>query len=176
MGQSAFDLDQNLANLILAFKDRGRTALADYLARQLLKPLQAFDSSKLTLVALPSSRAALVRRGFDSNWLLAKALAKNCQWPAAKGLLKFSRQPSDQRNLSAAGRMANLHGSMTAPKGTANVLLIDDIVTTGASLLDGRRALIEAGFTVEGFITIAETLRQNESNIQKGHATKAEWV
>jgi predicted amidophosphoribosyltransferase len=41
------------------------------------------------------------------------------------------------------------------------VVLVDDVVTTGATLLEGRRALMQAGVEVIGFVTIAETLAKS---------------
>ncbi len=175
-GFSTFELDANLANVILAFKDRGRTAMAPYLARQLVMSVEHIDQDAATLVALPSSHGAIIRRGYDANWLLAKALSKVSGLPVAKSLLSFDRQPADQRSLSAAERVANLKFTMKSPKGQGKLILVDDVVTTGASLLEGRRALIDAGFSVIGFATIAETLLQKPVNIPKVDARAPEWV
>ena len=175
-GWAAFDLDANVANLILAYKDRGRTALAEFLARRLLGPLSRFGDQDLTLVAMPSSSAGVARRGFDSAGLLVRALAKKSGLPMAKGLLTHRRETADQRPLAAADRESNLFESLEARQGQGRVLIVDDIVTTGASVLECRRALTSAGFEVAGFITIAETLLQKPISLRKASAQPHEWV
>jgi predicted amidophosphoribosyltransferase len=156
-----------VANLILAFKDRGRTALAPYLARKLLGPLSNFNRAGVQLAALPTSRSALARRGFDAGAFLVRALAKESGFPVSNSLLSLERQPADQRSLAAGQRAANLFESMSAKPGGGRILIVDDIVTTGASLLEARRALVAAGFEVAGFVTVAETLLQKSTNLPK---------
>ena len=160
LGWSTHNLDSYLGNLILAFKERGKTALSSYLANLAIPALETFRERPFNLVALPTSRAAFARRGFDANRVLAKAVAKRTGLTLNDSVLRLSRQPGDQRGLSSDQRVQNLSGSMVARKGRGRVLLVDDVVTTGASVLEGRRALLEAGFEVAGFITIAETLLQ----------------
>ena len=166
-GWSAFVLDPEVANLILAFKDRGRTALAPYLARKLLGPLSNFNRAGVQLAALPTSRSALARRGFDAGAFLVRALARESGLPVSNSLLSLERQPADQRSLAAGQRAANLFESMSAKPGGGRILIVDDIVTTGASLLEARRALVAAGFEVAGFVTVAETLLQKSTNLPK---------
>lgn len=80
---------------------------------------------------------------------------------------------ADQASLSGKDRRTNLIGSMAAAKlgsnfaATAKVILVDDIVTTGASLTEAKRCLEEIGVQVLGFVTFAETLPRN---FQKIHA------
>lgn len=175
-GWAAFDLDVDVANLVLAYKDRGRTALAEYLARQMLGPLSRFGGRGLTLVAMPPSAAGVARRGFDSIGLLVRALAKKSGLPIAKELVSLRRQTADQRGLAASDREFNLFESIQARPGHGRVLIVDDIVTTGASVLECRRALVSAGFEVAGFITIAETLLQKPMSLPKEGAQTVEWV
>jgi orotate phosphoribosyltransferase len=65
---------------------------------------------------------------------------------------------------------------MVAKEGSGSVILVDDVVTSGASILEGRRALIAAGFEVVGFITIAETLLEKSKKTSKVRAGEPEWV
>jgi predicted amidophosphoribosyltransferase len=77
-------------------------------------------------------------------------------------VLALNRPIADQAGLSAAGRRANLVGAMTAhPRvGGRCVLLVDDVLTTGSTLLEGRRALEEAGATVLGAACLAHRERR----------------
>jgi len=173
VGLAAHNLDAEVGNLILAFKDRGRTALGDYLARLLVPAFDVLRVDDVHLVALPSSHQAIKRRGYNANAILAKVLAQRTRTRCIPDAIKLIRQPGDQRGLSAEERVRNLHGSMLAKPGGSRVLLIDDVVTSGASLLEGRRALVEAGFEVVGFITIAETLLENTNKIGKSPAGRS---
>jgi predicted amidophosphoribosyltransferase len=154
------ELHSAAASAIIAFKDRGRTATKVWLARGLAPLLQNYLSQhpNLSLVSMPVRAAAIKRRGFDHARTLALALQAQTGVSVAKGALTFARQASDQRNLGVRGRSANLAFSMVAKPLKRPVVLVDDVVTTGATLLEGRRALLQAGVEVIGFVTIAETL------------------
>lgn len=112
----------------------------------------------LLLVPMPVRTGALKKRGFDHGRKLALAVQRQTGVSVAKNLLSFTRDARDQRNLSLEGRASNLAGSMKAESTHLPVVLIDDVVTTGATLTEARRALEHRGVRVLGFITIAETL------------------
>jgi len=69
------------------------------------------------------------------------------------------RKVRDQAALPAAERASNLEGSMAASRSVMgrDVLLVDDVVTTGSTLREAARALRTAGATVLGAATIATT-------------------
>ena len=119
------------------------------------------DNPGLKLVSMPVRAAALKRRGFDHARTLALALQAQTGASVAKGALTFARQASDQRKLGVRGRSTNLADSMVAKPLNRPVVLVDDVVTTGATLLEARRALMQAGVEVLGFLTIAETLAKS---------------
>jgi predicted amidophosphoribosyltransferase len=68
---------------------------------------------------------------------------------------------TDQVGLGRAERAANKNHSLVARRSLSSVavILVDDIVTTGATLLEARRAVFAAGGTVVGLATLAETRR-----------------
>jgi predicted amidophosphoribosyltransferase len=68
----------------------------------------------------------------------------------------------DSAGLDIAARAANLAGAMRAdgPRGSPRAVLVDDIVTTGATLLEAARALRAAGWTVPGAVVVAATARR----------------
>ena len=71
----------------------------------------------------------------------------------------------DQAGLAAESRATNMVGSMWAKPWMKDrkVLLVDDLVTTGATLAEASRALGEVGAQTIGFVTFAETLKKNAS-------------
>ncbi|WP_111718500.1 ComF family protein [Homoserinimonas sp. OAct 916] len=151
---------------LIAFKDGGRTGAA----RQLARPLQAAidhrlaltrtgepDAREVALQQVPSTRAALRRRGYDPVGLLLKKAGLR-----SMKLLRHRGGHTDQAGLGAKARWQNLHGSLVADRAAAglDIILVDDILTTGATLLEARRALTAAGARVLGAATVAHTGRR----------------
>ncbi len=149
-----------MAAAIIAFKDRGRTATKLMFANRLAQLLQTYlrDHPDLILVPMPVRRAGLKKRGFDHGRTLALAVQSKTGVSVGNDLLSFAREAADQRNLGITKRAANLANSMIAKPTGKPVVLIDDVVTTGATLAEAKRALEASGVVVLGFITIAETM------------------
>jgi ComF family protein len=168
-GWSVTDYGPVEKSLIESFKESGVTALAANLARVMLAGLQALDDEQRTaiagavLVPTPSSKANYRRRGYLPTMVLAKAIQRqaNLGLSVVAGLA-FVRDVSDQASLKSEQRMENLSGSMVAKSSIAGqrVILIDDVVTTGATLVEAHRAVTAAGGEVLGFLTFSETIRK----------------
>ncbi|MEO3786593.1 phosphoribosyltransferase family protein [Actinocorallia sp. B10E7] len=154
-----------LRALVLAHKEKGRAALSVPLGRALAALVAARwrPAGPLLLVPVPSSGRAVRRRGRDATLLMAEAAAavlRGSGWPVrCVPVLRQRRGTFDQAGLGAAARRANLAGALrvTRPVEGAAVLLVDDVVTTGASLAEAGRALREAGAVLEGAVVLART-------------------
>jgi predicted amidophosphoribosyltransferase len=99
----------------------------------------------------------MLERGFNPAELLARELSASVPGLTWRNLLTRNRKTKDQSKLAPAARTSNQLGSMSAPAGNLSVLLIDDVVTTGATLLEAASTLQKAGHSVHGFLTFAET-------------------
>ncbi|MFE0631102.1 ComF family protein [Streptomyces sp. NPDC058864] len=107
------------------------------------------------LVPVPSSRRAVAARGHDATRRLALAAAADLRRDGlavrVAAVLRQRRAVADQSGLGARDRPANLSGALTAVRGagrlleTAPVVLVDDLMTTGASLATAARAVEDAG-------------------------------
>lgn len=100
------------------------------------------------LVPVPLHRARLRRRGYDQALELARPLARALDLPLRDGLLQRVRATAPQSELDAAGRRRNLHGAFAVRAGAAlpaHVALVDDVMTTGATLHAAAQALRRAG-------------------------------
>lgn len=124
--------------LILAFKHGGRIALADMLGRQVASRLPDLEGEWL-VVPVPLHWKRLWRRGFNQAGLLARSIAKSTGQPLlVDGLVRHKPTPV----LGGLGRKARaraLVGAIAAnPVRTrmlkgANIILVDDVITSGAT-------------------------------------------
>lgn len=157
--------------LLHGVKTTGSVQVARRLAALALPDLatceQVFQEARV-LVPAPSSKRANRIRGFSPAAVFAKALVRRA---GQLGLvlivqhpLRFERLTQNQKRLNKLDRQANLAGSMVAvapPAGSSfgtAVVLVDDVVTTGATLAECSRALSQAGWQPLSFVTFAETL------------------
>jgi ComF family protein len=118
------------------------------LSQILCKTFEKFlDSENLTLIPIPSSPQKVKERGFDSVTNICVGLARNKKSIMLdESNLFLRRRVEDQVGLNAAQRHANLEGAFGTRRvinGTA--LIVDDVVTTGATLNSAAKALKFAG-------------------------------
>ncbi len=145
---------------ILAFKEQGRTDVARALARPLRQALGraleqvAGPGGAVRLTTVPSTRAAYRRRGYDPVSLL---VARAGGHPVR--LLRHVRAHEAQKSLGRAERSRNLVGSMSARHPRFSCIVVDDILTTGATLTEAVRAIRSAGGHVDAAVTLAFTQR-----------------
>lgn len=160
-GWAACELDKTAAALVISYKDQGRTALLPFLSNQMASAYWCFHStseaSEITVVAAPSSVNGYHRRGYHAGELIASAFARRIGAKFCGRAIRLNAGTRDQRQLGAKGRALNLRNSMEARSGLGQVLLVDDVVTSGATIAEATRALEQAGNTVVGFICFAET-------------------
>lgn len=125
----------------------------------------AHGDRALALVPVPSAPSAVRRRGHDpllrSARRAAATLQRSGQQATVVAGLQHGRRVADQAGLDRREREDNLHGSLVATR-TANratygccVVLVDDIVTSGATLRESARALEAAGVRPCGAAVIA---------------------
>jgi predicted amidophosphoribosyltransferase len=153
--------------VLLAHKERGALRLAAPLGAVLAGavrkscPYSRHDprhdswppSEPLTLVPVPSARRAVARRGHDPVRRIALAAARELRREGLPtrvlAVLRQRRAVADQAGLTAPQRLANLSGALELVPGGARLLaggptvLVDDLMTTGASLVEAARALDE---------------------------------
>ena len=135
---------------LLRFKFRGARAYAESYGRLLaMKLLSAGSGDFDVLTWVPVSRMRKFRRGYDQVELIAKALGRELGVTPVPLLKKIRNNPQQSRIVGAAQRRANVLGvyQITDPKLVSGrrILLLDDILTTGATVSEASRVLLTAG-------------------------------
>lgn len=130
--------------LVHKFKFEGRHSLARPLAQQMCESLKNIDVDVVTFV--PMSNKAKAERGYNQSEKLAKYVGKRFSVPL-KSLLKKTGKNQRQHDLNALERIENVKNVFAVcqtVKGL-NILLVDDIVTTGATLAACAEELYKYG-------------------------------
>lgn len=145
--------------VLLGHKERGALGLAGALGRALAGAVRASapyaaGTGPLLLVPVPSARSAVRARGHDPARRIALAASAELRRTGSQArvlsVLRQRRAVADQAGLSARQRLANLSGALEAAAGGVRLLaggrivLVDDLMTTGASLVEAARAVGEA--------------------------------
>jgi len=156
-GFAASDYSEPVRGLIRSYKELGESSLAQPLARRMASLVRCFHEQEVTLTAIPGNRRTSLERGFNPAELLAREIQRIHPEYGFRRLLRKSRDTLDQSKLRPGERLRNLENSMVAEVGNLNVVVIDDIVTTGATLKAAATALQHAGHKFVGFVTFAET-------------------
>jgi predicted amidophosphoribosyltransferase len=163
---------------LLVYKEEGRaglarplgTALGHALACAALAGPARPAEDQILAVPVPSSRAAVRSRGRDSTLRLARRAVATARGDGVEirlvRALRVGKPLADQAGLDAQQRAANLAGAHVVPMSRRSsvtgraVVILDDVVTTGATLAEAARALRAAGAHVVGAAAVAATRRR----------------
>jgi ComF family protein len=99
------------------------------------------------LIPVPLHPGRFQERGFNQSEELARALARRIDRPVLKKALRRARPTEPQTTLNTAARQRNVRGAFDAAQTPLprRVVLVDDVITTGATTAEASRALIRAG-------------------------------
>jgi competence protein ComFC len=155
----------NLVRAILLLKFERIEPLGDWFAQRLAelveKEADALEAD--VVVPVPLHRQRERERGYNQAALLSKPLAKRLRLPHKAVLLMRMRARPDKRILSLEERWESVRGAFATRPGSQvdnqRVLLVDDVLTTGATLDSCARALREAGAKSVVGLTIARAVR-----------------
>lgn len=160
----------NVRNSLHRYKFRNVRGYADIYARLLSrKILEAELTEGVDMITWsPISLRRKFHRGYDQSHLLAKALSRELGIPLVKTLQKARHTKTQSLIKDASARRANIHGAyrIIDPKIIAGkrILLLDDILTTGATASECARILMTGGAKEIYFAAIATANHDNSKN------------
>jgi predicted amidophosphoribosyltransferase len=150
-----------LRSAVLRYKERGRRDIAAPLGAMLAAAVDdAVGAAPVWLVPAPSRPPAARARGGDHVARLCRAVAARRPGVRVARPLRLAGGVRDSVGLDAAERAANLAGRVrvrdAALPGAGTVLLVDDVVTTGATLRTCEDALVAAGVGVGAAVVLCD--------------------
>ncbi len=150
--------------MIQEFKFRDRRNLAGLLGPLIARTFaESWDRSAIDLIVpLPLHRSRKRARGFNQAALLASSLARLVALPCVEVALARTRPTEPQVSLSDSERWRNVRNAFQCLKpdlvAGKRVLLVDDVMTTGATIRSASLALLEAGARRVSLLTVARAV------------------
>jgi ComF family protein len=147
--------------IVHALKYEGWRAAADGMAQRMARlawPRDVIDE-RTAIVPVPLSPARLRERGFNQSELIARALSSRWRIPVWTDALARARDTESQTRLSPGDRLRNVAGAFDVSSATssrlrgAHVMLVDDVVTTGATMNACAEALVARGARILSYVT-----------------------
>lgn len=158
---SAFEYSETVRKCIKTAKYRRKVfAPLKILALEALKIMSKteIEFEGYLVVPVPLSRKRSKLRGFNQAGIVAGLVAKNLGLSLRDDLLERRKETTAQYERNRKERFANLNKAFICKKNITGekILLLDDICTTGATLLEGSRALYKAGAEAVSCFTLAK--------------------
>ena len=158
-GLAATYFTPEISKVLVAFKEKGQSSLISELKAWLVPLVNQIASvtQPVHLIPAPSRAKNFYKRGFTPSLILANALADAVGNARVLNCLRIA-DVADQVGLSASERFANLSGAMSLNQRVEGKLcfVVDDIVTTGATITEAWRVLTIGGAVVIGALALSE--------------------
>ena len=162
---SAILYSPTASKIILAAKENGLKGADRLIVDAIVHVLDRadFDLYNVRLVPIPSSKSNSRRRGRNFITNLCEEISARTNIPVTPAL-ELAHKVKDQSGLSAKARAVNMKRAFSVTAGVyprGDLILIDDVVTTGATVAEAARALNSHGFHLLGSVTacVAQPLR-----------------
>lgn len=153
-----------ISTAILAMKYQNKPVLAKSFANQLVWLLEntALLNWVNLLLPVPMAPVDLYRRGYNQTALMVQCMHKSTGIPFSNKALRKVRTTPKQASLTGAQRRQNVVGCYAVPNKALvqgkNILLIDDVITTGSTVSECAKALLQAGAAEVRCLCIAASL------------------
>jgi ComF family protein len=163
--RAAMRYDEGARGLVLRFKHADATHAAPGYARWMARAGAELLADCDLIAPVPLHRWRLLWRRYNQSALLAQALGRVAGRPVMPDLLVRRRHTPSQGRLDRARRHANVAGAFALRPGHAGaikgkrVLLVDDVMTTGATVAECAKVLRKAGAAAVDVLTLARVVR-----------------
>lgn len=165
-GRSAMLYLGNARRMVLALKHGDRQDLAGPCGWWMAQALTGVATDGMLLAPVPLHRFRLLKRRYNQAALLARALARELGAECCPDLMTRHRATPSLDGKSAADRFATLDGAITVPPARRDrirgrhLLIVDDVMTAGATLAACAQACLEAGARDVSVVTLARVAKE----------------
>ncbi|MFH1910317.1 MAG: ComF family protein [bacterium] len=144
---SIFSYQKGAKNLIKSFKYEDITSLKGFFAKRLADIIKNLpDYKDYTIVPIPLASSRKRFRGYNQSELLTREASKILKLPFCKALKRVELRQPQALSASKLQRMKNIKGVfISAGQSPEKVLLLDDVITTGATMREAAKILKRAG-------------------------------
>jgi competence protein ComFC len=144
-----FESDKTLQNIIHALKYAKKFSIGTYLGKILSEGIVARNWSIDIVIPVPIHHLKKAERGYNQSDFIAKGIGKSLKIPYSVNLVKRTRYTESQTGLDASNRAKNVENAFKVRKPkeirNKNLLLVDDVITTGATTLECAKVLMNSG-------------------------------
>lgn len=161
-----FEIDKTLQHIIHALKYKKQFKLGIFLGEIVGEKVRTLNWQIDLIISVPIHHIKRAERGFNQSDFLAKGLSKSLQIPSTHSIVKRTRHTDSQTKLNMKERAKNVADAFKVRKSEKvagkNILLVDDVCTTGATILECAKTLKYAGALNVYACTVGTTSFENE--------------
>ncbi len=164
-GRAVFAYRDAGRRIVLAMKHGDRTDLVAPAAEWMAQAGAKLFHRRTLIVPIPIFWTRMIRRKYNQAALLANAIGKQCNLDVCPDALKRTRATKVQDGMTVEERFTNLDGAIiTNPERVSlfrnrEVCLIDDVMTSGATLTEATKACYDAGATHVSVLVLARVVK-----------------
>lgn len=162
-GRAALTYGDNARRMVLALKHGDRQDLARPAGQWMARVAEPILTSGMIVAPVPLHWTRLIRRRYNQSALLSRAMARAAGLAHVPDLLVRPRRTASQDGRDRQGRFENMTGALRvrrpAQVAGRHILLIDDVMTTGATLGAAAEACLDAGATEVSVVVLARVTK-----------------
>lgn len=159
IGRSLFLYSNNSRNIIMRIKKHAEENIAKICAKLIYSRYKNIINEYDLIIPVPSHISRILKRGFNPATIIAKHISNASKIPLDIKILKRIKKTDYQKNKPKNERQQNVCDAFKVFKDISGkkILLVDDVLTTGATISECAKTLKKHGAINVGFITISST-------------------